>query len=176
MLYADPFLGFSDPIVTKDNTDKYNALADKLATAAIGSKYAYLYESQAALCRALAIKHNLGLRTRAAYKANDKEALKTVIADFDKAIELIEEFAKAFRRLWFTDNKPHGFDVQELRLGGLLFRMRSSRERLMSLLDGTEPVIPELEEELLPCAFSYAVPGDMQYMNNWNKAASVNNI
>ncbi len=176
LLYADPFLGFSDPIVTKDKKDDYAALANKLDKVAEGSRYAYLYKSQAALCRALAIKHNLGSRTRAAYKANDKAALLEIIDDFDKAIELTEEFAAAFRRLWFTDNKPHGFDVHELRLGGLLFRMRSQKERLINAVNGTEPIIPELEEELLPCAFAYFSPGDMPCLNVWNQTATVNGI
>lgn len=176
MLYADPFLGFSDPIVTKDNTDKYNALADKLATAAIGSKYAYLYESQAALCRALAVKHNLGVRTREAYKSRNKAAIEALIPDFDKAIELIEAFAVSFRKLWFTDNKPHGFDVQELRLGGILFRLRSAKDRLAGFVRGEVADIPELEEELLPCAFAYTAPGDMPCLNIWEDTASVNAI
>ena len=55
-----------------------------------------------------------------------------------------------FHTLWYTENKPHGFEVQEARLGGLLYRLGACKKRLLSYLDGKENTLPELEEELLP--------------------------
>ncbi len=162
LLYSDPFLGFVDPAIKKSYRADYEAVAEKLETASNSSKYAYIFKSSAALCRALAIKNDLGVRTRAAYKAKDRNALQAVAKDYANAIAAIEAFANAFRTLWFTENKPHGFDVSDLRLGGLLFRMKDCRDRLVSYLAGEVTSIPELEEELLPYRGSgSAYPEDM---------------
>ena len=45
--------------------------------------------------------------------------------------------------------KPHGFEVQDMRLGGLMQRMRHCRERLERYLKGEETTLPELEIVLL---------------------------
>ena len=51
--------------------------------------------------------------------------------------------------------------MQDLRLGGLLQRMKSCLSRLEDYRDGKVSSIPELEEELLP----YAVP--IPGVNEW---------
>ena len=52
-------------------------------------------------------------------------AVYTLTRDF-QVLGLVAKF----RILWYHDNKPHGFDVQEVRLGGLVMRLRSQRDRL----------------------------------------------
>ena len=69
--------------------------------------------------------------------------------DFDMAADALEVFVDKFRKLWFRENKPHGFDVQELRLGGLLLRLRSQKARLVAYRNGEVDKIDELCEELL---------------------------
>ena len=49
-----------------------------------------------------------------------------------------------------SENKPHGFDVQDLRIGGLLYRTESCRQRLLDFADGKLTRIEELDEPLLP--------------------------
>ena len=51
---------------------------------------------------------------------------------------------------WFTDNKPHGFDIQDQRLGALLRRTDACRRRILAYTAGKIDRIDELEEELLP--------------------------
>ncbi len=177
LLYNDAFLGFIDPALKRSYKDDYNELAEKLETAKNGSAYAYIFESHAALCRTLAIKHDLGKRTRAAYVADDKAAIEAIIADFGEAISTLESFIAAFRTLWFKENKPSGFEIQEQRLGGLLLRLRSQKERLEAYLAGGDR-IPELEEELLEYKGSGAIDQyrDIPYINSWASAVSVNII
>ena len=52
----------------------------------------------------------------------------------------------AFRTLWLKENKVFGLEVQEMRFGQLLLRLRSCAERLQDYLDGNLPSIEELEE------------------------------
>lgn len=175
LLYNDAFLGFLDPALKRSFRDDYLSLAEKLEAAAKTSAYSYIFESQAALCRTLATKHDLGKRTRAAYKSGERAELEKVVGDFGAAISELEKFIRAFRRLWFTDNKPHGFDVQEHRLGGVLLRLRSQKERLEAFMQNGEK-IPELEEEILPYNGSGAANEvrDVPYVKTWFESVSVN--
>ena len=95
------------------------------------------------------IKYDLGVRTRAAYQDEDKKALKELIKDYTKVEKALAAFYEAFKTLWFTENKPHGFDVQDIRLGGLMQRIRSCKARIKDYLAGKLDKIDELEEELL---------------------------
>ena len=175
LLYNDAFLGFLDPALKRSYKEDYSTLAAKLEAASNNSAYSYVFESQAALCRTLAIKHDLGKRTREAYRSDDKAALETVISDFKAAIDDLEGFIFAFRRLWFTENKPNGFEIQEQRLGGLMLRLKTQMERLEAYVAGGDS-IPELEEKLLPYNGSGAVDEarEIPYLNTWAAAVSVN--
>lgn len=178
MLYSDPFNGYLDATVKDDVADKYEEIAKKLEELSRNSKYSYIFESEAALCRLLAVKYPLGKKTREAYKAKDKTALAEIIKEYDKAKLLLSEFYRAFKNLWFKENKPHGFDVQDLRLGGLVCRLNSCRERLEDYVNGKIDCIAELDEELLPFnAFgAKGEDGDSLSLNNWLFNASVNII
>lgn len=178
LLYSDAFLGHLDAVVKRSYKEDYLALAEKLEEASKTSAYSFLFDSHAALCRTLATKNDLGVRTRAAYKADDKDALSALVLEFGLTIESLEKFIKAYRALWFHDNKPHGFDIQEIRLGGLLLRLNSQKERLEQYLSGAVANIPELEEEIL----EYHGPGSEWMMNGmpknnwWGRSASINNL
>ena len=182
MLYNDPFLGYLDSSAKEYAPAEYASHAKRLAEYAANSKYAYIFESESALCDLMSVKYDLGIRTRAAYQAGDKDALRALCEDFALASEKLETFYRAFSRLWHTENKPHGFDVQELRLGGLSMRLRSCRERLLSYLDGTLDSIPELAETILPCdrfvpsGNDHTSTTQITALNSWRFNASVNAI
>ena len=83
----------------------------------------------------------------------------------DASISRINIFHRAFEKLWFTENKPYGFEVQDLRLGGLMQRIDSCRRRLKDYVNGKLESIPELEEELLPIPMDNEE--DFQWLYNW---------
>lgn len=173
-LYSDAFMGFLDPVDYRGSKEDYEKMSERLIAAGKNSAYGYIFESNAALCRALAIKFDLGQRTREAYKSGNKEALEAVVADYEKAIEAVEEFVTLFRKLWFKENKPHGFDVHELRLGGLLMRLRSQRERLIAYLSCEADKIDELEEELLEYNGHGISSGLLPTLNSWKRGVTPN--
>ena len=174
MLYSDPFNGYLDPLVKEGVEAEYTDLTQALTNAAAQSPHhAYLFRSQAALCDLLSVKYALGAKTRRAYDAGDKEALSALLADYSLASERLEVFYRAFAALWSTENKPQGFDVQELRLGGLALRLRSCRERLADYVAGKIDSIPELEEKLLPYTNNPACLEGFATINNWNENATV---
>ena len=111
--------------------------------------HAYLFDKLIALCNVLELKVDLGVRTRKAYKAKDKDALKIIVKDYYETIERIREFKEAFRKEWMTDNKAWNWNVHEIRLAGLIARIGDCARRLEEFISGETDIIPELEEELL---------------------------
>ena len=153
LLYNDCFLGLKDntfaplaPVPFKEYADRLQDVGARMG------KYSYLYDNLAALCRVLDLKADLGLRTRAAYKASDKAALRALTEVYAQTIERLQAFRDTLRAVWMKDNKPYGWDIQEMRLGGLKARLADCIQRLQEYLDGRVENIPELEEELLPYA------------------------
>ena len=65
------------------------------------------------------------------------------------AQEKLGAFHDAFMRWWMSENRPQGFDVQDIRMGGLMMRLQTCRERLLAWCGGMLENIPELEEEEL---------------------------
>lgn len=111
--------------------------------------WGYLFAAAQALCETLAIKAQLGARMRQVYESKDRKALKALLGDYRQVIRKLEVFYRAYKKQWFIENKPHGFDVQDIRIGGLIARIRSCQERLQALYDGKIDVIEELEETQL---------------------------
>jgi hypothetical protein len=148
MLYNDPFSGVLDSTIKSGVAEEYAAHTKRLRSYTVG-KYAYLFESAAALCDLLSIKYELGAKTRNVYRNGNKEDLPALIEDYKSAEMKLDAFYEAFRELWFTENKAQGFEVQDIRLGGLKQRIVHCRKRLIKYMDGEIESIPELEEELL---------------------------
>ena len=176
MLYNDLFLGMSDSAVKEGITKEFKQHAKRLAKIAKTSQYGYIFDCSAKLCDVLSVKYDLGYKLRKAYQAQDKETLTALVSEIAKAERKFEKFYLSFRNLWYTENKPHGFDVMDFRLGGVKMRLRSCKERLQGYLDGTVESIPELEEELLDVfglgkEFAKATP----FLHSW-KFASPNVI
>lgn len=150
LLYIDVFMGFEDPRHNELEEGYYARLAEEIHNAQGKGEYGYLFDSYEALCRVLSIKSELGRKTRKYYRENAKEALKKLAEeDYVSAIAAIREFHRVYRRMWMTDKKPHGFDVQDIRLGGLMQRLESCKNCIEEYLRGETDSIPELEEEIL---------------------------
>ena len=59
---------------------------------------------------------------------------------------------EAFKTVWFTENKPFGFEIHDLRLGVLKMRLEQLRIRVKDYLSGKIDKIEELEAPVLPFA------------------------
>jgi len=152
MLYSDYFNDFLDYTIEPGSGEKYKEFAARLhATAKKSRRYGYVFDTAAKLCDVLSIKYELGLRTRTAYEAGDKAELKALAEnEYARVVKLLEIFLSSFERQWMKDNKPHGFDVQDMRLGGLIRRTKACRQRILDYVSGKLDRIDELEEPLLP--------------------------
>ena len=152
MLYSDYFNGFLDYTIKPEAAKKYAEYAENLDTTAKKSrKYGYIFKTAAKLCRVLEIKYSLGYRTREAYLRGDKDTLRQLAENEYREVERrIRAFASAFSEQWMRENKPHGFDVQDMRLGGLIHRTAACRKRIIDYVNGKTDKIDELCEKILP--------------------------
>ena len=151
LLYNDYFCGMCDSTLTGKEGEAYAHYSRALSRNCNDPAFGVLFRRGKTLCDVLKIKADLGQRTRRAYESGDREEMKKVIASYREIEKKLPLFIRAHREAWFAENKPFGFDVQEIRLGGLLLRTKSCRERLEKYLADGEK-IPELEEKLLDFA------------------------
>jgi hypothetical protein len=149
--YNDPINGVADVSVKEEDDLLFSEFAAHFdAIKGRMGEFAYLAETQAAYCRFLSVKNSLGIKARRAYKAGDKAALEAMLPLYDEAKALLQEFLLAYRNQWGRDNKMEGFDVHQIRMGGLSFRLDEAKRRIKEYLDGKISRIDEFETELLP--------------------------
>lgn len=151
LLWNDPLLGVYDRHVIAGSGERFARLAARLeGPAAADNRLCYLFETIHALYRLLAVKAELGCRIRAAYQAGSREDLRALCASLPEVIRRLDGFHQAFRRGWLKENKIFGFDVQDIRFGGLRARLVYTQEALEQYLNGAAASIAELEE---PCLY-----------------------
>ena len=150
MLYNDVFLGLLDSTVQDGVSAEFVQHAKTLSAYAKNSKnYAYLFESASALCDVLSVKYDLGMRTREAYQSGNKSVLKTLVDEYGALLNKLDVFYEKFSTLWYKENKPQGFEIQDQRFGGLMLRVKACKNRLTAYVNGELDAIPELQEKLL---------------------------
>lgn len=168
-LYNDCFMGMYDGGVDKDNGKLYREISNKIkASIDKTGDYSYVFETIVKLCDVLEIKAELGIKTHKVYFGGDKSEFKQLIADYEEVLVRIREFYKSFRTQWYKENKPQGFDVQDIRIGGLLMRIENCMNTLKDYCDGKIDKIPELHEEQLP------IMERRDYLNDWLKNVTAN--
>lgn len=101
------------------------------------------YEQLAAV---LADKAEIGIQVKAAYEQKDYEEMKALLLILDKISANVDLLRQKHRSLWFQANKPFGWEVMDVRYGGVLARIASAKFRLQEWINGRISFIEELEE------------------------------
>ena len=125
----------------------YKEFAEKLKPHINHPEFGYLFEVAKTLCELLEYKYTLGVRTREGYKNGN---VKEVIERYKKCEELLPNFYQAMKNRWNIEEKPFGFEVIDVRLGGLKQRLIHCREVLEQFDKGEITRIEELEVEIVP--------------------------
>ena len=150
MLYTDCFMGIFDDHAEACGQIDYAGFAEKLTKAKKNAKdLAYVFDPVIDICKVLDIKFLIGVRTRKAYKANDRKALKGLVKEYKELAKRVEAFYQSFRTAWFIEKRGFGFEIQDARLGGLIMRANSCAKRLEDYLSGKIDFIEELDQEIL---------------------------
>lgn len=156
LLYNDCFLGILDEDLRAEGHIPYEQHTKAIREAATrAGEYAYVFDTLSALSRVMELKAELGIRTRDAYQRKDIAALLELIQDYEETALRLDTFRATFKKQWDKENKPFGWEVQEIRLAGVKARLLACRETLSRYVAGELTQIEELEEKLLPYGKGY---------------------
>ena len=173
LLYSDPFMGMMDKTVLPGEGAQFGACAEKLEALETLPEWGYLFRTLGALCHVLEVKAELGVRVHEAYHAGNKAELRKLLADFDETLARLERFHMVYQAQWMQENKPHGFDVQDLRLGGLMQRIKTCCARLDAYCAGQLDRLEELETGQLDF-FDDGKRCPMPLITHWGLIATAN--
>lgn len=150
-LHNDLLIGMMDCHIADNADQHYRKLHSLLLPLGeINSQFSYIFRFYAALCDVMARKTTFSKRLRQAYMAGDRQAMAAMQKELPELAKKIEEFRRVFRVLWMKDNKGFGFEVMDIRFGGMAARCQTTYDMLEDYLNGEIQRIYELEEERLP--------------------------
>jgi hexosaminidase len=178
LLWQDPLLGLFDCHVEDGEALRlhYRRLGGRLRRRARREAHPPelmdLFAQIAALCDVLALKCALGIRIRQAYLSGDRAALGQIAG---KELPLLARRVRALRELhmrnWFRLYKPSGWEVPDIRYGGLLMRIETARDRLEDYLENKADRLEELEGERL--SFDGAPAGRGGWLGHFNRYSRI---
>ncbi len=114
-------------------------------------EYKYLFDFYYRLADALENKASAGVKLAAAYKAGDKAELKRFAEELLPEIsQKVQALRLSHREYFFTEYKPIGWEILDIRYGGAIMRIDTAIKRINDYLEGSLDRIEELEEERLP--------------------------
>ncbi len=151
LLWQDPLIGLFDKhIKDMDISNYYQSLAEELKEDYNNhDKWSFVFDVPYKIARVLSIKAEIGIRLKAKYDNDDKKGLKNILEEIPKLYQDIKELREAHRKQWLATYKVFGWEVIDLRYGGLLARIDTAKNRLEDYLAGEIEKIEELEEERL---------------------------
>ena len=151
LLYNDPLIGIADKHLEELPMKEYYAKVTAKLEAERPSHplYAPAYEIMVKTSAVLEYKADFGVRLKRAYDAGDREALASFISESDVIIERLQALREADYNSWMTYHKPYGWEMHDVRYGGLVNRFETVKRRLADYLEGRIATIEELDEERL---------------------------
>ena len=168
-LFNDPLMGVLNADLRGAGLPAKYALDAAVLETVPENRYQVLFHTQLCYAKLLERKSELSIRIRDAYEAGDKETLAKIAKDETEILfELIDAFQNAFRVQWHAYNKPFGFEVQDIRMGGLKERLITAKLRIEGYLAGEIDRLEELEQPQLP--FHHKMPSIR--INSWRKSSS----
>ena len=119
----------------------------------------------------------MGTELTEAYRRGDREALRRLAEERLPALgERVAEFQEAFYQSWMGENKPFGFEIIDIRLGGVMGRVRTARRRVTDYLDGRLDRLEELEQPRLFFDGQEDRKDINTFCNDWSQIATASVI
>lgn len=173
-LFNDCFMGILDSAIPENTGKKFKKNAEALEKYRDNEKFGHIFGAMASLCHVLAFKAEISNVTRKVWNTKSKEELENLVSVYDEILTALDKFYYDYRKQWFYENKPEGFEIQDARLGGLYFRIRHCKERIIDYIEGRINTIDELNLELLP--HKPGADGVPSCDNNWKHIISASQI
>mgnify|MGYP000363514686 CR=1 FL=1 len=174
-LYNDLLLGTFNSLIDKDQISTYKVIKKKLNKLSKNNSFNYIFKTLFEFCRVLILKVEIMDELRMAYQDNNKEKLNEILIKLNKLKNTFDKFYFALYEQYHLEAKGNGFDVIDIRLGGILQRIKTTIRKINDYLKyGTK--IDELEEIMLDFygnVYSYFHPNDI-VDNSYIKISSIN--
>ena len=150
LLYNDPLIPFADKTIEGiELKNYYEALTATLTKIEVSEFYKPAFATSVALSSLFENKADFGQRLKSAYDAKDAELLGALALECDAIAEKIELLRTTHRGAWMLYNKPFGWEVFDIRYGGLIMRFKTCKDRILSYLSGEVASLEELDAERL---------------------------
>ena len=119
----------------------------------------------------------MGIHLKEAYDKKDLSTLEElntkVIPNILENLQLMHQFRE---ELWMKDAKPFGYELMDIKLGGVSARLKACQRRIASYLAKEVDKLEELEQERLPYwTVENKYPHDMKVElreNIWSRIVS----
>ena len=150
-LYNDPMVSLIDKHLEGYETSNHFRTVTELLKRDTSEKgvFASAYDIVVKLSDVLENKADFGIRLKAAYDRRDRETLCAMREECDVIVQKVKALWESHRISWMEYNKPFGWEIHDLRYGGLMARFQSVKERIGAYLAGECEHLEELEEERL---------------------------
>ncbi|MBM7551546.1 family 20 glycosylhydrolase [Thalassobacillus pellis] len=151
LLWQDVLIGLYDAnIEGLPMNEHYQRLTQRLEEAKKRNPgWSTLFAFYHQLAKVLSVKAEIGIHLKKAYDAFDKDKIASMVKQLGDLREDVEVLRRAHRKLWLDTNKAFGWEVLDIRYGGVITRLDTADDRLTDWLDGNITKIEELEEERL---------------------------
>ena len=151
MLYQDPLIQlFEADTAGYAMAEHFGSLVTRYARYALENPdYALLFDFYTALANALALKCVWHEQAGDAVRSRNREQAAALADGIPATVEALDTLRVVWRRLWESTNKPNGFEIIEVRMGGIAARMATAGEKMRAFALGQMDTIPELEAQAL---------------------------
>lgn len=151
LLYNDPLMGLVDKDIEGVETISYYKNVTSQLEAVTSDKGATdaAFDVIIKLSSLLENKADFGIRLKKAYDNNDAEALKNLAEECEIILDKIRALHESHYIAWMQYNKPQGWEVHDIRYGGLRARFETTKKRILAYLSNEITAIEELREERL---------------------------
>ncbi|NMA94649.1 MAG: beta-N-acetylhexosaminidase [Clostridiales bacterium] len=181
LLWQDIMLGLFDKHIEGLELGKHyeNVAKNLLSHRDSYPKWHYIFDLPYNIANVLAIKADIGCNMKKAYDNNDRDGLRDIKDNLlPELYKRIKALRLSHRSQWFKTNKSFGWEVLDIRYGGLLTRIDTAIERIGAYLDGSLNSIEEFEEERL--YFTGERQNEKEVLGYWvhqySRIATVNDI
>ncbi|MEK5036664.1 beta-N-acetylhexosaminidase [Sporosarcina sp. FSL K6-3457] len=152
LLWQDVLLGLFDKHVEGlDMKPYYEELEKEISeTRDATADFDFIFEVPEKLSAVLALKAGVGVKLKQAYDDNDIDLLQRIATDeLPEIMGRAKALRDAHRTQWFAVNKPFGWEIIDIRYGGLFNRLDTAIERINDYVEKKIDSIEELEQERL---------------------------
>ncbi len=174
LLWQDVLIGLYDFNIKGLAMNKhYKSLAAKLEVAKDRNKvWNPLFQFYSKLANVLSEKAEIGIKLKDAYDQNDRPEVMKLKERLSKLGNQVDELRKSHRKLWYWKNKAFGWEIIDIRYGGVLSRIESAQFRLQQWLNGEIEKIEELEAERLYHDAPWVMPEGALGRNSYHRIVS----